>query len=92
MRNKFFVSFFFLFFLLINNHSYTNENIAFIDLNYILNNSVAGKKLNDQISDKSEKIKKEFSEFKKKIDTEKEKLSTQKNGLSQEEYQKSFQK
>ena len=92
MRNKFFVSFFFLFFLLINNHSYTNENIAFIDLNYILNNSLAGKKLNDQISDKSEKIKKEFSEFKKKIDSEKEKLSTQKNVLSQEEYQKSFQK
>ena len=92
MRNKFFFTLFLLFFLSLSNHSFTNENIAFIDLNYILNNSVAGKKLNNQISNKSEKIKKEFSDFKKKIDSEKEKLSTQKNVLSQEEYQKSFQK
>ena len=92
MLNKFFFPFFLLFFILISKHSHSNENIAFIDLNYILNNSVAGKKLNNQISNKSEKIKKEFSDFKKKIDSEKEKLSTQKNVLSQEEYQKSFQK
>ena len=92
MQNKFFFSFFLVFFLPLSNHVYANENIAFIDLNYILNNSVAGKKLNNQISDKSKKIKKDFSDFKKKIDSEKEKLSTQKNVLSQEEYQKSFQK
>ena len=48
-------------------------------------NSNAGKKINDQIKDKREKINKEFLTYKKIIEEEETKLSNQKNILSNEE-------
>ena len=65
MKNKIFISFLILI-LFIPFSASSNQKIAFIDLNYILNNSVAGKKLNNQIKEKTNKINKDFSNFKKK--------------------------
>ena len=48
-------------------------------------NSDAGKKINDQIKDKREKINEEFLTYKKIIEEEQTKLSNQKNILSNEE-------
>ena len=42
-----------------------NEKIAFIDLNYIMNNSVAGKSINTFINNLSEKKKQRFQSNRK---------------------------
>jgi len=69
-------------------NSYAQEKIAFIDLNYVFNNSSAGKNLNKQIEDKANKINSEFKKIKEKIDNDKKKLTQQKNVLSKEEFNK----
>ena len=51
-------------------------------------NSNAGKKVNDQIKNKREKINKEFLSYKKTIDDEQKKLSNQQNILSKDELRK----
>jgi len=72
--------------------AFSNDKIAFIDLNYVFNNSSAGKKINTEIQNKSKKINLEFNEFQKKIDSEKKNLLSQQNVLSKEEYNKKFTK
>ena len=68
--------------------SNANENIRFININYIVNNSDAGKALNKIIENKSKKIKSELNDLGKKIETKKEKIISQKNILKKEEYEK----
>ena len=46
------ISIFFLFFGI----SSANENIRFVDINYIVNNSTSGKKLNQVIESKNSRI------------------------------------
>ncbi len=82
------ISFIFLFFFILNNNVNAEDKIAFIDLNYIFIKSTAGKKINDEIKNKSEKLNSDFKEFQKKIDSEKDKLLSQKNVLAKEEYEK----
>ena len=64
------------------------EGIAFIDLNYLFNNSLAGKKINEQIQKKTKTLNSEVKTFREKISKEKEKLITQKNVISRDEYNK----
>ena len=45
-----------LFFFLFFSVSIANENIRFVDINYIVNNSTSGKKLNQVIESKNKKI------------------------------------
>ena len=82
----------FLIFLFILNFlsstSNAQDKIAFIDLNYIFNSSLAGKMINDDIEKKSKKINSDFNDYKKKIDIQRDKLIAQKNVISKEEYQK----
>ena len=78
--------FLFIFFFLFHSPiSFADNKISFIDVNLIFTNSDAGKKINDQIKDKREKINKEFLTYKKIIEEEEIKLSNQKNILSNEE-------
>ena len=84
---KFFFVKIFLLFILIG-ASNANENIRFININYIVNNSEAGKTLNKIIENKSKKIKSELNDLGKKIETKKEKIISQKNILKKEEYEK----
>ena len=80
----FFVKIFFL--LLFIEISNANENIRFININYIMNNSEAGKTLNKIIEKKSKKITLELNEMGKKIESQKNKIISQKNILKKEEY------
>ena len=81
-----FAKIFFLFlFLGISN---ANENIRFININYIVNNSEAGKALNKIIESKSKKITSELNDLEKKIEEKKVKIISQKNILKKEEYEK----
>ena len=82
----FFAKIFFLFiFFGISN---ANENIRFININYIVNNSEAGKSLNKIIENKSKKITSELNNLGKKIEDKKKKIISQKNILKKEEYEK----
>ena len=80
------LSFFFLIFL--TKSIYSQEKIVFIDLNFIFNNSNAGKDLNLQIEKQSKELKIQINESKINIENKKNKLLNQKNVLSTEEYAK----
>ena len=82
----FFVKIFFIF--LFTGLSNANENIKFININYIVNNSEAGKTLNKIIDNKSKKITSELNSMGKKIEDKKNKIISQKNILKKEEYEK----
>ena len=84
---KFFFVKIFLLFILIG-ASNANENIRFININYIVNNSEAGKTLNKIIENKTKKIKSELNDLGKKIESKKEKIISQKNILKKDEYEK----
>lgn len=71
-----------------NNKLLAEEKIVFIDINYIFANSSAGKKINQQITEKRKKNNDTFNEFKKKVESDKKKLSTQKNVIAKDEYEK----
>ena len=82
----FFAKIFFIF--LITGISNANENIKFININYIVNNSEAGKALNKIIENKGKKINSELNDMGKKIENKKNKMISQKNILKKEEYEK----
>ena len=60
--------FIYIFFLFQSPISFADNKISFIDVNLIFMNSDAGKKINDQIKDKREKINEEFLTYKKIIE------------------------
>ena len=64
---------FFLFFGV----SIANENIRFVDINYIVNNSTSGKKLNQVIESKNKKIISELNDLGKKLKEKKDKIIKQ---------------
>ena len=82
----FFAKIFFTIFII--GISNANENIKFININYIVNNSEAGKALNKIIENKSKKITTELNDMGKKIENKKDKIISQKNILKKEEYEK----
>ena len=75
---------FFLFFAVSN----ANENIRFVDINYIVNNSTSGKKLNQIIESKNKKIISELNDLGKKLKEKKDKIVKQKNILKKDELNK----
>ena len=83
---NFFLIIIFSFF--VNTYSFSENNILFIDIEYIYFNSNAGKIVNKKIESETKKINDEFSGYNKEIQEEKNKLVNQKNILSQEELQK----
>ena len=84
---KFFFAKILLVFLLVE-VSAANENIRFININYIVNNSEAGKTLNKIIENKTKKITSELNNLGKKIEDKKNKIIAQKNILKKDEYEK----
>ena len=75
---------FFLFFAVSN----ANEKIRFVDINYIVNNSTSGKKLNQIIESKNKKIISELNDLGKKLKEKKDKIVKQKNILKKDELDK----
>ena len=73
------------------NITYSNSNIYFLDMNYIMNNSLAGKSILNQLEKKK---KSNFTLLGKEVDLLKKeeiKISSQKNILSKDEFEKKFQ-
>ncbi len=80
--------FFLIFFT--SNPSYANNEILFIDIDYIFTNSSAGKKVNEEIKKKSKIVNDEYKTYKKKTEEKKTKLLNQKKILSNEEFKKQY--
>ena len=68
------------------NPIYAADKIVFIDMNYILNNSQAGKNLKSQLNERSEIIKNKLKNFQNEINEKKEKILAQKNVITEDEY------
>ena len=81
---KFFFKKIIFFFLLIN-VSEASSNVKFIDINFIICNSISGKNLSQMIEKKNKQIFAEVSKIGKKLEEQKNKIVTQKNILKKEE-------
>ena len=77
-----------LFFFLFSGISQSNETIKFIDINYIVKNSDAGKVLNKIIESKTKTIENDIKNLAKKLEDKKTKIVSQKNILKKEEFDK----
>ena len=60
-----------LIFFLLFGFSSANESIRYVDINYIVNNSISGKKLNQIIDNKNKKIITELNNLGKKLEEKK---------------------
>jgi outer membrane protein len=78
---KFLILFFFF-----ANFSYAENSIRYIDINFIINNSDVGKKINSAIESKNKKLTADLEKLKKDLDKKKNKISEQKNVLEEKEY------
>ena len=69
--------------------SLSHENkIAYIDLNNIMNNSIAGKSLTSQLEDNHKKNISKLKKIEEKLKKEESEIIAQKNILTKEEYEK----
>ena len=82
---KFFIICFFLLNISVLN---AKENIVFIDLNYVLNKSVDGKKILDELNIINEENKKKFLTKETNLEKERDNIKKLKNIVSNEEYNK----
>ena len=80
---KFFFLFFFLFFC---NNSFAEEKIVYLDVNFILAESDAGKYINNELKKINDKNVEEFKKIENSIKTEEDNLLKQKNMLKEEEF------
>ena len=78
----------FIFCLNFTNFLYASEKIAFIDINYIINNSSKGKKILSNLEKIDEKNRNELDILQKKIKEENEEIKKIKNVVSKEELAK----
>ena len=81
---KFFFKKIIFFFLLIG-ISEANNNVKFIDINFIVNNSISGKNLNKIIENKNKKVVSELNKIRDKLKVKKDKIVAQKNILKKDE-------
>ena len=67
------------------------QNIAIVDVNFLINNSKAGKFIQKNLNDDNNKIIESLKEQEKNLIDQEKKLVTQKNVLSEEEFAKKIQ-
>ena len=80
------IIFFFLF--IHSNISNSTDKISYLDIDYIMNNSLAGKSINNQLKTKNDTNLKKFKKNEDKLKLENKKIISQKNVLSKEEFDK----
>ncbi|WP_075521616.1 OmpH family outer membrane protein [Candidatus Pelagibacter communis] len=82
----------FIFFIILTIFNFkivsANEKIAFIDLNYIINNSLAGTSINNFINDLSKKKNKDFKLIENGIKRDESELISKKNIIDESIYNK----
>ena len=86
---KFFLIILFLFNLNLSN---ANDNIVYIDINFILENSIVGKSINTQIKSLQNKENENFKIKEKKLIENEKKLISQKNILDENQFKNEVDK
>ena len=81
---KFFFKKIIFFFLLIG-ISEANNNVKFVDINFIVNNSISGKNLNEIIEKKNKKVVSDLNKIRDELKIKKDKIVAQKNILKKDE-------
>ena len=81
--NKFFILFFFLIFF---NHSSADDKIIYLDVNFLLTESEAGKYINKELQRINNINIEEFKKIETSIKSDEENLLKQKNILKEEDY------
>lgn len=81
---------YFLFFvaLLYSNLSYSNDKIYYLDMDFLINNSLAGKSIINQLEKKNKLNVDSFKNEEEKLKNEEAKIISQKSILSKEEFEK----
>ena len=85
---KFYKYLFFLGLIFHSNLIMANQSILYIDMNYLLNNSLAGKSIIVQLKNLSETNLKKFKKVEEGLKSEEDKLASQQKILEKEEYLK----
>ena len=70
----------------------SNNNIYYLDIDFLMNNSLAGKSILKKLDEKNKSIKKKFQDIEISLKNEEKKIISQKNILSEQEYLKEKQK
>ena len=83
---------FFLFFFFSFNIVHAAEKIAYIDIDFLLNQSIAGKSITKKIETQYKNDIEKFKILEKKLIDEENKIISQKNIISQDEFQKKINK
>ncbi len=83
MKKKIFILLFFFNF----SNSYSQDNLAYIDINYILNNSIVGKSISEHIKIISEDQKSELLIIEKKLIEKEKNLIAKKNVIEKNEFE-----
>ena len=79
---------FFIVLIFHQNLTMANQSILYIDMNYLLNNSLAGKSIIVQLKNLSETNLKKFKKVEEGLKSEEDKLASQQKILEKEEYLK----
>ncbi len=82
------IIFIFLLIAFFNNKVFAENKIVYLNLNYILNNSIAGKALNEEISIQQKNNSSIFKKNEQKLKNEQDSIIKQKSILKEEEYNK----
>ena len=80
---KFIIIFFIIIF---TNHSYAEDKIVYLDVNYLLTQSDVGKYVNANLKKVNDKNKEEFKKLEIEIKSDEEKMLSQQNILKKEDY------
>ena len=85
---------FFLILLFISNFnlSYADDNIVYIDINFILENSIVGKSINNQINTLQSVENEKFKTIEKKLIENEKKIISQKNILDEKQFKNEVDK
>ena len=84
VRFSYLIIFFIFFFIRLN----ANEKIVFVDLDFIINNSLAGKSAILQIEDEKKSSLSALNKIEKELQDEENKIMAQKNVISENEFNK----
>ena len=85
---------FFLILLFVSNFklSYADNNIVYIDINFILENSIVGKSINNQIKNLQSAENEKFKTIEKKLIENEKKIISQKNILDEKQFKNEVDK
>jgi len=85
------VFFYLFFFLLLSSNSYSKNNVYYIDIDYVLTNTIIGKSLLTNLKEEEKLIINKIKDNDEKFKTEEQKILAKKNLISNEELSREMQ-